>query len=179
MMTACESCFDAYQIYDSYACRLGKGLDGALVRAQNYARRYQWYAKLDVRKYFDHIDHDTLRDLLRRRFKDEKLLALFDSIIASYAATPGKGIPIGNLTSQYFANHYLAVWDHYTTESLGVSRYVRYMDDFVAWSNDKEALKAYADESQAFLREHLGLELKPICLHAVAQGMIIGLKNFQ
>ena len=171
MMLACDACFDAYQIYDSYACRRGKGQDGALARARDYARRYQWYAKLDVRKYFDNIDHDTLRVLLRRRFKDQTLLALFDSIIASYHSAPGKGIPIGNLTSQYFANHYLAPWDHHTTENLRVSRYVRYMDDFVAWGDDKESLKAWADEARAFLEERLGLVLKPLCLQRCGHGM--------
>ena len=171
MMIACDACFDAYQIYDSYACRRGKGLDGALARAREYARRCQWYAKLDVRKYFDSIDHNTLRVLLRRRFKDPKLLALFDSIIASYHSAPGKGIPIGNLTSQYFANHYLAPWDHFTMECLGVSHYVRYMDDFVAWGNDKQAIKAWADGARAFLHERLGLVLKPLCLQRCSHGM--------
>ena len=171
MMIVCEPCFDAYQLYDSYACRRGKGLDGALARAQQYARRYPWYAKLDVRKYFDHIDHGTLRALLRRRFKDEKLLVLFDSVIASYSSAPDKGIPIGNLTSQYFANHYLAPWDHHTTESLGFSQYVRYMDDFVAWGNNKEVLKGWADAAQVFFKERLGLALKPLCLHRCSHGM--------
>lgn len=171
IMALCEASFESYQIYDSYACRRGKGLDGALARAQRHARYSRWYAKLDVRKYFDSIDQEILKGLLRRRFKDARLLTAFDALIESWSSAPGKGIPIGNLSSQYFANHYLGVWDHFCVESLLTSRYVRYMDDFVAWGNDKERLKDWAEAARSFLQEQLGLEVKPLCLNACIRGM--------
>lgn len=171
IMAVCEPCFESYQIHDSYACRRGRGLDAALARARRHARARRWHAKLDVRKYFESMDHEILKGLLRRRFKDARLLVVFDALIDGWASSPGKGIPIGNLSSQYFANHYLAVWDHFCMETLAVSRYVRYMDDFAVWGNDKERLKDWADAAKGFLRERLRLEVKPLCLNTCDRGM--------
>jgi len=170
IMALCEPCFESYQVYDSYACRRGKGLDAALVRAQNHARHSRCFVKLDVRKYFDSIDHAILKQLLERRFKDTTLMTLFEALIDGYSSTPGKGIPIGNLSSQYFANHYLAPWDHYCMETLGIHRYVRYMDDFAAWGNDKEQLKDWAASARHFLQERLGLALKTNLSEHLRQG---------
>lgn len=171
IMAVCDPAFETYQIHDSYACRKNRGLDGAFTRTLNYTRHNRWYAKFDVRKYFENIDHAILKVMLRRRFKDSRLIAVFDALIDGYCPKPGKGIPIGNLTSQYFANHYLALWDHFVKETLGVACYVRYMDDFIIWGDDKGTLKAYAEAAVSFLRERLALELKPVCLNACCRGM--------
>ncbi|MBN2308519.1 MAG: group II intron reverse transcriptase domain-containing protein [Candidatus Hydrogenedentes bacterium] len=171
IMAVCEPYFESYQVHDSYACRKGKGLDAALARARSYTQRRRWYAKLDVRKYFDSVDHEVLKTLLWRRFKDRRLMAVFESLIDGYSVHPGKGIPIGNLISQFFANHYLALWDHFAKEILRVRHYVRYMDDFVFWSDDKDELKGYAAAAKIFLYERLGLALKPLCLNACSRGM--------
>jgi len=137
VMNVCEPVFEAYQFHDSYACRVGKGTHAALRRAGFFARRYAWYLKMDIRKYFDSIDHETLRHLLTRRFKDTKVLAIFSRVIESYATAHGKGVPIGNLLSQHWANFYLGLFDHWVKETLRVNGYVRYMDDFILWHNEQ------------------------------------------
>lgn len=91
---------DRVAVFDSYACRTGKGLYRAIARTQAYCRRFSHYLQLDVREYFDSIDHDVLRGLLARRFKDQPLLRLLSQIVSSYRTVPAKGLPIGALTSQ-------------------------------------------------------------------------------
>lgn len=93
-------------IFDSYACREGKGNLAAVQRAQHFARRYRWYGKLDVRGYFHSIDHEVLKTGLRRCVKGPAL-RLCHRIIEGFTTTPGRGLPIGALSSQYFANWYL------------------------------------------------------------------------
>jgi len=171
IMNIAEPVFESYQIHDSYACRPGKGLDGAIGRAMRWSRAGDWYLKLDVRKYFDSIDHAVLKALLRRRFKDRRLLKVLDGIVDSSATAPGRGLPIGNLTSQFFANHYLAVADHYIKETLGCRRYVRYMDDLVIWARGRDELRRTRDAVERFLEERLHLKLKPACLNACDRGM--------
>ncbi len=126
---------------------------------------------MDVRKYFDSIHHEVLKGLLSRRFKDPVLLALLDGVINSHAASPGRGVPIGNLTSQFFANHYLAILDHHLKETMHCHRYVRYMDDFVVWDSQKQRLRQLGNEIAHFLGGALKLEMKPVCLNACSRGM--------
>jgi hypothetical protein len=92
--------------------------------------------------------------------EDEKLMRLLEKIIFSGCSVKGKGIPIGNLTSQYFANYYLSNLDHYIKDYLGVKSYIRYMDDFVIFDDDKEYLKKLLSELRIFIRNELMLELK-------------------
>ena len=96
---------------------------------------------------------------------------MFFSIIVSYQTKSGKGLPIGNLTSQYFANHYLALADHFIKEKLQISAYVRYMDDMVIWSNDKNTLLKIGNEFQSFIESTLSLTLKPFCLNSTDKGL--------
>ena len=103
-MNVCEPVFERAAVFDSYACRRGKGQLAAVRRAASFARRYGWFLKMDVRKYFDSVDHSILMALLRRKFKDATVLGLFDQVLASYHTQEGCGLPIGNLTSQHFAN---------------------------------------------------------------------------
>jgi hypothetical protein len=138
LMNVCEPVLERAAIFDSYACRKGKGRLMAVERAQGFVRAHGWYLKMDIRKYFDSIHHDTLRAWLGRKFKDPVLLGVFDRILASYHTTPGRGLPIGNLTSQHFANFYLAPLDRFVKETLGRRAYVRYMDDFVVWGAEAE-----------------------------------------
>lgn len=171
LTNVCEPAFESYQIHDSYACRKDKGVYKALERAQRFARGAGFYLKLDVRKYFASIDHDVLKTMLRRRFSDGRLVAVLDRIVDGYESAPGRGVPIGNLTSQYFANHYLGALDHFAKETLGCRRYVRYMDDFVLWDDRRRQLTAWRDAIRDFTRETLRLELKPDCLNATTLGM--------
>ncbi|MBN2291349.1 MAG: RNA-directed DNA polymerase [Pirellulales bacterium] len=166
-----EPVFESYQIHDSYACRKGKGLDGAITRALRFACKSRWYMKLDVRKFFNSVDHDVLKGLLKRRFKDRVVLNLFNGIIDSFANTPGRGIPIGNLTSQFFANHYLGVIDHYIKETIRCKRYVRYMDDFVIWAESRTALRRIHHKVTCFIQEQLYLDLKSPCMDTTKRGL--------
>ena len=131
VMNVCEPILEAYAIYDTYACRKGKGNRKALSRAQHFARKFDWYLKLDIQKYFDTIDHNILLRLLSRKFKDQELLHLFEKLFDTYHIRSGRGMPIGNLISQHLANFYLGTFDHWIKEALRVQGFLRYMDDFI------------------------------------------------
>ena len=171
IMNVCHPIFERFQIYDSYATRVGKGQYAALERAKIYSANYQWFCKLDVRKYFDSVDHKVLFQQLTTKFKDPHLLELFHKIIKSYQTAPDKGLPIGNLTSQYFANFYLGFADHFIKEKLQVKAYVRYMDDMVFWSNNKASLLAIVKQFNEFITNTLKMTLKPYCINIVEKGL--------
>ncbi|GHS84746.1 hypothetical protein FACS1894201_03550 [Bacteroidia bacterium] len=175
MMRVCCPIFERFQIADSYACRVGKGQYKALEKAMKNHRKTQWFVKMDVRKYFDSIDHAILKTLLRRIIKDPFVLNVFDRIIDSFHSPlfedTNKGLPIGNLTSQYFANYYLGFVDHYIKETLHIRYYVRYMDDMVIWGNDKFLLLQNHEKIRLFLENRLQLTLKVICHNKTADGL--------
>lgn len=156
IMNVCHEYFDRTLIDDTYATRRGKGGYKALDKAVKMASKYTYVAKLDYRKYFDSIDHEILKQKLLRLFKDNDLLHLFYRIIDSYEVAEGKGVPIGNLTSQYFANFYLSSLDHVMKERLRVPVYIRYMDDILIMSNDRSMLKDYV----AFMDEESSMSLR-------------------
>lgn len=133
IMNVLEPVFENHLMFHSYACRKGKGIQAAILYAFSCSKAHHWFLKLDIRKFFDSISHQILKNQLRRLFKDTRLLFLLDSLIDSYQTSPATGLPIGNLTSQFFANHYLFAMDHYILEKLRPRAYVRYMDDFVLW----------------------------------------------
>jgi len=180
LMNVCEPILERAGIFDSYACRKGRGQHAAVRRAQFYARRNGWFLKMDIRKYFDSIDHEVLRGMLRRKFKDARLLDLFDRILDSYRNAPGRGLPIGNLTSQHFANYYLAPLDRFLKERLRRSCYLRYMDDFVVWGETAAGLREVWRQVENFLESELHLELKPnVMLNRTARGMdFVGYRVF-
>ena len=157
-----EPVFERRLIYDTYACREGKGSHRALRRCQEFARRGRYYLKCDITKFFDSIDHLVLKRLLQRIVKDRRLLALMERIIDHVVPgdPPGKGLPIGNLTSQHFANMYLGELDHLLKERLRVKGYLRYMGDFICFADDKAELHRLLDEIRRFCRDVLKLELK-------------------
>jgi retron-type reverse transcriptase len=162
-------------IFDTYANRLGKGTHRAIRRFQEYARRYRFLLKCDIRKYFPSIDHKILKSLIRRLIGDRHVLWLIDAIIdhsnqqvevldyfpGDDLLTPveqRKGLPIGNLTSQNLANYYLSPLDHFVKEVLRCRAYVRYVDDFALFSDDKDQLRGWLAEIHIFL-ERLRLKL--------------------
>ena len=171
IMNVCHPFFERAQIADSFASRIGKGTYAALDQANRYNQRYSWFLKLDARKYFDSIHHGILRSQLCVLFKDGRLLRIFDQIIDSYCVEAGRGVPIGNLTSQYFANHYLSPADHFAKENIRVPAYVRYMDDMVLWHDDKEVLLEAGRHFQEYVETRLKLVLKPFCLNRSAIGL--------
>ncbi|MBF0452798.1 MAG: group II intron reverse transcriptase domain-containing protein [Candidatus Magnetomorum sp.] len=172
MMNICEPVFEQYAIYDSYACRKNKGSHAAINRAQKFCRINAWYLKLDIRKYFDSIDHLTVIDMLARKMKDQDVLDLFAIILDTYQTKSGKGLPIGNLISQHLANFYLGKFDHWIKEIMKVKHYIRYMDDFILLSNSQCELKKLLDNIIVFLDNHLLLKLKEnIQLNKVKHGI--------
>lgn len=160
LVNVLEPVFERCFISDSYATRKGKGVHAAVLRAQTMLRSADWFFKSDVEKCFDTIGQDTLLGLLEHKIKDAPLLLLTEKIVRN-GGVSGRGLPIGNLTSQFLANVYLNPFDHFAKEQLGAKGYVRYMDDFVLFESDKTLLKKWRDQSRGFLKETLGLDLKP------------------
>jgi hypothetical protein len=154
--------FERRMIADSFACRIGKGTHRAIARAREFSRRHEYFLQCDVRKYFASIEHAALKELLRRILKDARLLDLLDRIIDHPlpGSEPGRGLPIGNLTSQYFANLYLGELDHFVKERLGVRGFVRYMDDWLSFGDEKPMLHETLAATREFLDARLKLGLK-------------------
>ena len=176
IMNVLEPVFERQFIFHAYACRKGKGSHKAVNYAFKKARTHKYFLKLDVRKYFDNIDHLVLKKLLSKIIKDVECLNLLFALIDSYGmvvstgsttassdstTASGKGLPIGNLTSQFFANYYLSLLDHYVLEQLKPCGYVRYMDDFLLFDDSKEKLKIFLTQIENFCKNELILELKP------------------
>ncbi len=154
-----EPLFDKGFIHDTYACRKGKGTHKALMRFRQFLQGHKYVLKCDIRKYFQSIDHDMLLEKLSRKIVDRDTMWLLSEIIGSrsfndvppFMYYPGdglftqqerkRGIPVGNLTSQFFANLYLDGFDHRVKEKLRAGPYVRYVDDFCMFGDDKPFLK--------------------------------------
>ena len=175
--------FEAFSIYDTYACRKDKGTHRAIRRAQALSRKNRYFLKIDVEKFFERVDHQKLKELLARKIKDRKLLDLLDRIIDHPIpdGAPGKGLPIGNLTSQYFANFYLGYLDHLVKDAMGVGPYIRYMDDMLIFGNDKAALHRHLAEIRGFLQDKLllGLKGRATILAPITQGIpFLGVRIF-
>ena len=179
-----EPLFEKRSIFDSYACRKGRGAHIAIKRCQQFSREFDYFLKCDIRKYFESVDHSVLKRLYRRTFKDQALLGLLDVIVDHKVPgnLPGKGIPIGNLTSQHFANFYLTPLDHFIKEKLRVKGYVRYMDDFILFAKDKADLHHCLREIENFIARELALSLKPkaTTIAPVSQGVpFLGFRVFR
>lgn len=160
--------FDQTFIFDSYSCRVGKGTHKAFERLQQQIRvcsknytRPCFALKCDIRKFFDTIDHEIVLNLLGRKISDPGLLGLLSEIIGSFEVKPGKGMPIGNLTSQLFANVYMDPLDKFVKHKLKARHYLRYADDFLILANSEAELMGYFVEMWHFLKEELNLELHP------------------
>lgn len=156
-----EPIFEQRFIYDSYACRVGKGTHAGADRAQKFMRIVKrnhgrvYALKADVSKYFASIDHEVLTKLLNKRIACAETMSLIKVILGS---TQNPGIPIGNLTSQLFANIYLHELDEYCKYTLRERFYVRYMDDFVILHHDKQHLHKIREQIEWFLATELKLK---------------------
>lgn len=171
IMNICHPYFERNLIDTSYATRPEKGIYKAINRAKAAMKRYHYVAKFDFRKYFDSISHDLLKRKLEKMYKDRVLLNILSTIIESYSKSENKGIPIGNLTSQYFANYYLSEMDHWIKEELRVPEYLRYMDDFLIFSNKRYELEFYTNQIKRFSERELLLKLKPIIVSNPEEGI--------
>ncbi len=130
--------WDRSMIYDSYACRKNKGTHLAIERFTKFARKNRYVLKCDISKFFDSIEHSILKYYLFGKIKEHKVMNLLNKIIDS--TNSNQGLPIGNLTSQWFANIYLSEFDWFIKQELKCEYYIRYMDDFVFFSNSKQEL---------------------------------------
>ncbi len=171
MMNVCHERFETAQIYDSYASRLGKGVCAAVKRGVCFSRKTVWFAKLDIKSFFDSIGHEILAGQMSCLFKDRRVLDMIRIIVDSYHVSRGNGLPIGNLTSQYMANHYLSGLDHMIKERLKIKRYVRYMDDMVLWHTDKCILMDAVKAVEGYVSDRLCLRLNPVCVNRVSHGL--------
>lgn len=148
---------------DSHAAIAGRGTHTALRQTRRYLisdpEGTKYCLKLDVRKYFPHIRHEILRDMISEMVRNKPLLDLFFEIIES--VPPERGVPIGNYLSQFFANLYLSEFDHWIKEKMGVKYYIRYMDDIVVFGPDAEYLHRLFREIEWHLTSRLRLDIKP------------------
>ena len=163
-----EPLFDSRFVFDSYACRNKRGAHAALERLHQFGWKLSqnntktvWVLKCDVKNFFNSIDHMMLKNLLARRIQDPRVLNLLHIIIDSFHKETGKGLPLGNLTSQLFANIYLNELDQFIKMNLRAKYYKRYCDDFIILDRDRELLLSYIGEISDFLSINLNMELHP------------------
>jgi retron-type reverse transcriptase len=163
-----EPVFERSFIHHSYANRVGRGTHRALDACQKFARQCPYVLHLDVEQFFPSIDHQILIKFLSRRIEDLQVMDLITRIVAGGDQDgTGRGLPIGNLTSQFWANCYLSPLDHFITRQLGAGRYVRYVDDLVLFAQTPRVLigwqGAIATQAQTLgLRLHPGAQPRPV-----------------
>jgi retron-type reverse transcriptase len=165
--------FEKDFIYDSFANQKNKGTHLAIKRLEKFIRKVSvvnkntvtcggFALRADVRHYFDSVDHKILLEIIKRKIKDDKLILLIKNILENHKQeTIGKGIPLGNLTSQFFANVYLNELDKFVKHVLKARYYIRYVDDFIILHKNKAVLEKWKNEISNFLRSALQLELHP------------------
>jgi len=172
--------FDKVFISDSFSCRLERGMHKAVDRFQVFARKVScnhtktvWILKCDIRKFFASVDQEMLVEVLIKYISDKDILKLLIEIIKSFhSARIGVGLPLGNLTSQLLVNVYMNEFDQFVKHKLKAKYYIRYADDFVIFSQDKDLLKNLIPQIQEFLNNKLKLELHPnkISIRTIASG---------
>jgi RNA-directed DNA polymerase len=171
--------FDKTFINDSYSCRRDKGTHLAFRQLVRYARKVSrnytgpcWAIKMDIKKFFESLDHEILLKLLSERIDDPLLMDLLEIIIRSFQSHPGKGMPLGNLTSQLFANVYMDPLDKFIKHKLKMKHYLRYADDFIVLSTDPEELLGCFVEIASFTKNRLQLQIHPdkVSLCKLSQG---------
>jgi len=161
--------FERTFIADSFSCRNNKGTHAAMDRFRTFHRRVSrnnkrtcWVLKCDIKKFFANIDHAVLTEILRSYISDEKIIKLLENIIESFSSgTAGKGLPLGNLTSQLFVNIYMNEFDQSMKHRLRAKYYIRYADDFVILSTNRQWLEIILPEIKFFLSTRLKLQLHP------------------
>lgn len=160
--------FDRTWVYDSYSCRNGKGVHRAIRRFKKFVAiesknntRTCWVLKCDIRKFFASIDQQILLKIIARHDVDIRTQRLLTEIVGSFSTAPGKGLPLGNLTSQLLVNVYMNEFDRFAKHKLHAEKYIRYADDFVVVSHDKKWLEKLLPIIREFLYSKLSLELHP------------------
>jgi retron-type reverse transcriptase len=161
-----ENLFEKKFVKETFACMVGRGTHAAMKHVLKCCRIAKcrlgsyYVLKCDIHKFFPSVNHDILKQIVRRTIRDKKLLNLIDKIIDSYEPE-GRGIPIGSLTSQLLANVYLDPLDHFIKEVHRIKYYARYMDDFIIIHHDKKYLAQLKVEIEKFVIEKLDMTLNP------------------
>lgn len=173
--------FDRTWIADSFSCRDGKGTHRAIDRFRIFAgkvsqnnTRTAWILKCDVKKFFASIDHSILLGVVSKKIKDKRTINLIENIVHSFSSTgTGKGLPLGNLTSQMLVNVYMNEFDQFMKHKIKAKYYIRYADDFVVMSADRSALVALVPVIAEFLLTQLKLSLHPdkVFIKTLASGV--------
>ena len=164
-----EPFYEKRFISDSFANRAGKGTINAIKRFDQFKRKASknntircYVLKADIRHYFDTVNHKFFIKILERKIKDERLLWLIKIILENHhTSIKGKGMPLGNLTSQFFANVYLNELDQFVKHKLKAKYYIRYVDDFVIFHQSRTLLEGYKEKIDIFLKQNLDIELHP------------------
>ena len=159
--------FEPRFIHDSYSCRKNKGTHRAINRFRDFAGRVSrnhtrtcFVLKCDIRRFFASIDQTLLMKILQRHIENSEILSLIKEVVSSFYTTKqGIGLPLGNLTSQLLVNIYMHEFDIYMKQELRVKYYIRYADDFVILSEDKEYLKNLLGCIESFIEQNLHLSL--------------------
>ena len=182
-----EPIFDKTFIYDSCANRVGKGNLFALKRFDKFKRKVSknntrncFVLKADIKHYFQEVNHEVLLGILKKKINDEKVLLLAERIIKNYSDNK-RGMPLGNLTSQFFANVYLNELDYFVKHKLKAGHYIRYVDDFVLFHNSKKQLEIWKSSIDSFLKKELKIELHPekSKIISLLRGIdFVGFRNF-
>ena len=186
LVNVIEPIFDKSFIYDSYANRKTKGTLKALQRFDFFKRKisknntkFCYVLKADVKHYFDTVNHEILISIIKRKIKDKTGIWLIRQILSNFnTEVKGKGMPLGNLTSQFFANVYLNELDYFVKHDLKVKYYLRYVDDFIITDSNKEKLQYYQDQINEFLKP-IKLELHPDKSKIIRLDQGIGLLGFR
>lgn len=175
-------------IVDSFSCQLNKGTYKAVNRFRSLAYKASenhtktcYALKCDIRKFFASIDHEILLGILKEYIEDENIISLLVNIIGSFSTSPNIGLPLGNLTSQLFVNIYMNEFDQFIKHKLKAKYYIRYADDFVIFSRDKERLYEQIDIISDFLKSELRLKLHPdkVFIKTINSGVdFLGWVNF-
>lgn len=173
--------FDNTFISNSYSCRINKGTHKALNQFRKYGyvvsknnTKTCWVLKCDIKKFFDSIDHHILLSILKKNISDLDTLWLLENVIASFSSTKtGKGLPLGNLTSQLLVNIYMHEFDSYIKHNLHIKHYIRYADDFIILSDNRTRLTTLIPIIQTFLAKSLALQLHPkkVFISTLASGV--------
>lgn len=157
-----QNTFEKSFIYDSFANQKNKGTHKAINRFNQFQRKVSknntrncYVLKGDIRHYFEEVNHNILISIIKSKIKDTNIIWLIKKILNNHS----KGMPLGNLTSQFFANIFLNELDYFVKHELKVKPYIRYVDDFIILSNNKEKLESYKNSIASFLKNKLDLEL--------------------
>lgn len=163
-----EPIFDKRFIHDSFSCRKNKGTHAGVKRLRSFLNKASlnntreiWILKCDVKKFFDSINHNILKDILYKQIKCTETQNLINIIVDSFEKSSKTGLPLGNLTSQFFGNVYLHELDFYIKHTLKIKYYVRYCDDVVLVSSNKLELEKWLESITKFLKQKLLLTMHP------------------